>query len=92
RQLKHLLDDMVKQVPDASPLKPPEVARRIASLRADRETRQRLDELAAKANERGLTRAGDSNNRTTPAEVCEQSQRPRSVSRRPELGCGPHRP
>ena len=33
----------------------PEVARRIANLRADPETQQRLDELAAKANEGDLT-------------------------------------
>lgn len=33
----------------------PEVASRVASLRADPETQQRLDELAAKANEGDLT-------------------------------------
>jgi hypothetical protein len=34
----------------------PEVARRIADLRADAEVQARLDELAGKANEGGLTR------------------------------------
>ena len=33
----------------------PQVARRIAELRADRQTQQRLDELAAKANQGQLT-------------------------------------
>jgi hypothetical protein len=33
----------------------PEVARRVATLRADPETQARLDELAAKANEGDLT-------------------------------------
>ena len=33
----------------------PEVAQRIANLRADAETQQRLDELAGKANEGDLT-------------------------------------